>query len=117
MIVLDTNVVSALMNETPDLEVAEWLDSQPRTSVWTTSVTVLEIRFGLQILALGRRRSDLIEAFESFLSKIEHRIAVFDEAAANEAGELMASRQKLGRSREFRDTMIAGIVLAHSATL
>jgi len=65
VIVLDTNVLSALMRQRPDPEVIEWLDQQPRSSVWTTAVTVLEIRFGLQILPAGKRRSALLQAFDS----------------------------------------------------
>ena len=57
MIILDTNVLSTLMQKTPDQSVVAWLDQQPRTSIWTTSVTVLEIRFGLQIMPSGKRRS------------------------------------------------------------
>jgi len=117
MIVLDTNVLSALMRQTPDKNVIVWLDKQPRTSVWTTSVTILEVRFGLQVMPLGKRRSLLIREFETVLDKIGYRIAPFDAAAAQQAGDLMASRQKKGRPGDLRDTMIAGIVLAHHATL
>lgn len=117
MIILDTNVLSALMRQTPDKNVIVWLDRQPRTSVWTTSVTILEVRFGLQIMPLGKRRSLLIQAFEGVLDKIGNRVAPFDAAAAQHAGDLMASRQRRGRPDELRDTMIAGIVLAHHATL
>jgi len=117
MIVLDTNVLSALMRQTPDKSVIVWLDKQPRTSIWTTSVTILEVRFGLQVMPLGKRRSLLIREFETVLDKIGYRIAPFDAAAAQQAGDLMASRQKKGRPGDLRDTMIAGIVLAHHATL
>ena len=117
MIVLDTNVLSALMRQTPDKNVIVWLDKQPRTSVWTTSVTILEVRFGLQVMPLGKRRSLLIREFETVLDKIGYRVAPFDAAAAQQAGDLMASRQKKGRPGDLRDTMIAGIVLAHHATL
>ena len=117
MIVLDTNVLSALMRQTPDTKVIAWLDQQSRTSVWTTSVTVLEIRFGLQIMATGQRRSRLLEAFETLLGKMDHRVAAFDDEAATQAADLMASRQRKGRPVELRDTMIAGIVLARHATL
>jgi len=117
MIILDTNVLSALMRQTPDKNVIVWLDKQPRTSVWTTSVTILEVRFGLQVMPLGKRRSLLIREFETVLDKIGYRIAPFDAAAAQQAGDLMASRQKKGRPGDLRDTMIAGIVLARHATL
>ena len=117
MIILDTNVLSALMRETPDTKVITWLDTQSRTSVWTSSVTVLEIRFGLQIMATGKKRSLLSQAFERLLESIGHRIAAFDHGAAVQAANLMASRQSKGRPVELRDTMIAGIVLARHASL
>jgi toxin FitB len=117
MIILDTNVLSALMHVTPDQNVIAWLDRQPRTSIWTTSVTILEVRFGLQIMAAGKRRSVLMRAFENVLETMEQRVVPFDAPAAQQAGDLMASRHKTGRPGELRDTMIAGIVLAQHATL
>jgi toxin FitB len=117
MIILDTNVVSALMLQTPDATVLEWLDRQPRTSIWTTAITVLEIRFGLQIMPPGKRRDLLMEGFEGLLEKIGRRVAMFDTAAAERTSALMAARHKKGRAGDLRDTMIAGIVLAHHASL
>jgi predicted nucleic acid-binding protein len=117
MIILDTNVLSALMRQIPEPAVVAWMDRQPRTSLWTTSVTVLEVRFGLQILPGGKRRSVLMQAFETLLDKIGQRVAGFDLDAAEHAGDLMASRHKKDRPVELRDTMIAGIALARHATL
>jgi predicted nucleic acid-binding protein len=117
MIILDTNVLLALMRQAPDEQVVAWLDKQPRISVWTTSITVLEVRCGLQIMPAGKRRSLLIQAFEALLDRIGQRVAVFDAAAAQHAADLMASRHKKGRPGDLRDTMIAGIVLAHRAAL
>src|SRR5258708_37919150 len=115
--ILETNVLSALMLQTPDRSGVAWLGQQSRTSVWTTSITVLEIRFGLQIMSAGKRRSTLIHAFEILLEKIEHRVVPFDVAAAQQFADLMASRQKKGRPGDLRDTMIAGIVLPQNPTL
>ena len=118
MIILDTNVLSALMRKAADKNVVAWLDKQPSTSIWTTSVTILEIQFGLQILPAGKGRSVLIKAFETVLvDEMGRRVAPFDTVAAQYAAELMASRHKKGRPVELRDTMIAGIVLACHATL
>jgi len=118
MILLDTNVISATMRPSPEKSVIAWLDRQPRTSVWTTSVTVLEIRFGLQMMPSGRKRTLLISLFERLLTElIEHRVVPFDTAAAQHAADLMVIRQKAGRPVELRDTMIAGIALASRATL
>ena len=58
-----------------------------------------------------------MQAFETALDAMGNRIASFDAAAATAAAELMAARQKRGRPGDLRDTMIAGIVLAHRATL
>ena len=117
MIILDTNVISALMSKSPDMAVISWLDNQPRVSVWITSITILEVRFGLQILPASKKRNQLYQAFEKLLEQIDHRVAPFDLAAAQLAGDLMAARKNKGRPGNLRDTMIAGIVLAHRATL
>jgi toxin FitB len=118
MVVLDTNVVSALMHEPTYPAVVEWLDSQPRISIWTTSITLMEARYGIELLVPGRRRNRLFQALERLISeKIEHRIAAFDATAATATALLMAERKRTGRTGDLRDTMIAGIVIASHATL
>jgi len=118
MICLDTNVLSELMHKTPDTNVVAWLDKQPRTSVWTTSISVLEVRYGLYILADGKRRDFMTAIFDRVLNDyVAGRMAAFDGAAAERAAELMALRRRKGRQLEFRDAMIAGIVVDRNATL
>jgi len=118
VILLDTTVVSALMRRDPEPAVVEWLDGQPSESIWTTSVTVFEVRTGLQLLASGKRRRDLERAFDALLAEeLEGRIQPFDTAAANAAGEIAAQRQAAGRPVEIRDVQIAGIVKARRAQL
>ena len=118
MIVLDTNVLSALMQREPDPVVVAWLDRQPSESVWTTAITVFEIQFGLELLAAGRRRHQLEEAFRCALAEdLENRILSFDDQAAREAASRAAQRQAGGKVVDFRDVEIAGIVAARRATL
>lgn len=118
MIVLDTNVVSALMRRDRDEIVVAWLDGLPAESVWTTSITVFEVRLGLELLAAGRRRRLLEEAFKKALDEdLEGRVLPFDEAAAQSAGRIAAARQRAGRTVEIRDIQIAGIAAARKATL
>ena len=118
MIVLDTNVISEFMREAPDPGVVLWLDGQPRMSVWTTTINVYEIRSGLLAMPAGKRRSAMTAIFERVLSStIQGRVALFDLAAAECAGDLAAARKAKGHPIEARDTMIAGIVLANRATL
>ncbi|MBW4092989.1 MAG: type II toxin-antitoxin system VapC family toxin [Proteobacteria bacterium] len=118
MILLDTNVLSALMRTVPDATVVAWLDRQPRVSVWTTAVTVLEIRHGLALLPAGRRREALASGFARLVDTLlDRRVAPFDAAAAERAAELLAARARGGRPAELRDTMIAGIAEACRATI
>lgn len=118
MIVLDTNIVSALMRRDPDPTVIAWLDGLPSESIWTTAITVFEVQFGLALLVPGRRRRQLEEAFAKALDEdLEHRILPFDHSAAQLAGVMAAKRRRAGRPVEIRDTLIAGIVAARKALL
>ena len=115
MIILDTNVLGALMRSVPDATVVRWLDLQPAESVWITSITLFEARFGLALLPPGRR---LESEFDRLLREaLENRVLDFDAGAATEAALLAAARQKSGLSVDMRDTQIAGIALARHATL
>jgi toxin FitB len=118
VIILDTNVLGALMRSVPDATVVRWLDRQPAESVWITSITLFEARFGLALLPSPRRRQRLESEFDRLLREdLENRVLDFDSAAATEAASLAAARQKGGRPVDMRDTQIAGIALARHATL
>lgn len=118
MIILDTNVLSALMRASPDASVLAWLDRQPAESVWITSITLFEARFGLALLPKGRRRQTLETSFAQLLQQdLKNRVLDFDSAAATEAALLAAVRQRAGKPVDMRDTQIAGIALARRATL
>ena len=118
MIILDTNVLSALMLSEPDSTSPLGLISHARMSVWTTSVTIFEIRYGLLTMPEGRRRTDRQVLFERLIEeKLERRILLSITTAAEESALLMAARRRTGRAGELRDTMIAGIALAQRATL
>jgi predicted nucleic acid-binding protein len=118
VIILDTNVLSALMRTAPEVGVVRWLDDQPAESIWITSITLFETRLGLALLPKGRRQRLLEIAFDRLLAEdLENRVLDFDATAATEAAVLAASRQRAGRPIDIRDTQIAGIALARRATL
>ena len=118
MIILDTNILSALMQTKPDPAVVTWLDGQPAPSIWTTAITVFEIDMGLRLLDAGRRRRVLEAAFDRLMTDdLGARVLPFDQPAARQAGELAATRRKQGRPVDMRDTQIAGIALARKASL
>jgi toxin FitB len=118
MILLDTNVISAFIRPEPDRAVMAWLDTQPAESMWTTAISVYELRFGIELLAAGRRRRDLEEALSQALEEdFDGRVVPFDEPAAQSAGRIGATRRLIGRTVEIRDLQIAGIALARKATI
>jgi hypothetical protein len=118
MIILDTNVISALMRQGTNPIVVDWLDSQPPESIWITAVTVFEVHFGLELLTHGRRRRQLEDAFARALDDdFERRILPFEQSAARAAASIAAHQRQEGRPIEIRDAQIAGIVSARRATL
>lgn len=118
MIILDTNVLSAVMQRDPPEQVIAWLDSRPSDSLWTTAITVFEIEFGLRRLPEGKKRNQLEKAFLAVLSEdLNGRVLHFDVPAALDAGALSAELEAAGQHVDVRDVQIAGIARARQASV
>ncbi|WP_158808800.1 type II toxin-antitoxin system VapC family toxin [Beijerinckia sp. L45] len=118
MIILDTNVMSELMKTLPDKVVFDWVASFPKASVYTTAISVGEIRYGIAILYSGKRRRDLHEeAEEMFVVDFADRILPFDHAAAEAYATIAADRRQRGQPISQSDAQIAGIVRSRGAIL
>jgi toxin FitB len=118
VIILDTNVISACMRPSKNRPVVDWLNSQPAEEMWTTAVTLFELRYGIEKLAVGSQKAELEASWQEFASIIfGDRILTFDLRAARAAAELAGKRAQKGRSVDSRDTFIAGIALSRAATL
>jgi predicted nucleic acid-binding protein len=118
MMLVDTNVLSAMMRIAVEPAVERWFDGQPPESVWTTTITVFEIRFGLALLAPGRRRDRFHDAFDIAIDDVlGGRVLPFDRTAADTAAAIAAKQRQIGRPVEIRDVQIAGIAAARKATL
>lgn len=114
MIVLDTNVISEPMRRVPDDAVVGWLNGQKDTALFTTSVTVMELRFGVARLPEGKRKADLWEVLDFTLSRlIGPRILPFDTAAAIEAAQIAALAEADGAPIGPADGQIAAIARTH----
>lgn len=110
MMILDTNVLSAIMSATPVAAVIDWMDAQPADRLFTTAITVAEVRYGLSIMPDGRRRMELtLQADAMFGQDFQGRILSFDERAANRFGVLSAHRRALGKPISIGDGYIAAI--------
>jgi predicted nucleic acid-binding protein len=118
VIVLDTNVLSSIARPVADQTALQWFNRQARHSIWSTSVTLFEIQLGLCLLPPGRRRASYEQAFRATLEEdLEDRILKFDGIAAHAAAAVAARRRRAGIAVEIRDTQIAGIAMAHRATI
>ncbi len=114
MIVLDTNVVSEMMRDSPNPEVLNWLDGRPTSELFVTAVTEAEVRTGIVLLPEGRRRRGLAEAAEhAFGSLFAGRVLPFDSGAARSYAEIAAARRAAGRSLPQADGQIAAIARSH----
>lgn len=71
MIVLDTNVVSEAMKPEPDATVRAWLNEQTAETLYLSSVTLAELRFGIAVLPTGKRKSALIHSVDSLFGLFE----------------------------------------------
>src|SRR5207249_1764832 len=83
MIVLDTNVVSELMKESPDEAVWRWFLTTRREGLYTTAITAAEIHYGIERLPGGSRRRKLVrEAADEIFGEITDEVLPFGAEAA-----------------------------------
>ena len=110
MILLDTNVLSELMKPAPNKQVVSWIDKQSEWDLWTSSITLAEIFFGISLLHDGKKKAILFElAQQMFDEDFKGRCLPFDEQAAVEYAAIVAKRTKIGRPVSVEDAQIASI--------
>jgi len=118
MILLDTNVISEIYRPLPNSTAIGWINAQPRNTLFLCTPVLAELRFGVERLASGKRKDNLIETLEGLQNELfRERILVFDAAAALEYGRVAARQQRAGRPIGHLDAMIATITLIHGAAL
>jgi len=117
MIIIDTNVLSELMKDKPDQAVIAWADKQASQPIAITAITSAELYAGLEALADGRRKTELLLAFEDILSEMIDAVLPFDQAAAECYGILTAKLRVEGKPIGQSDSMIAAIAMVHDGTV
>lgn len=114
MILLDTNVVSEPLRPTPDLAVVAWLDAQAPETLYLSSITVAEVRFGIARLPDGKRKTVLRERFEDeFLAAFAGRFVGFGERESAEYAQVRARAETSGVAISPFDALIAAIAAGH----
>ncbi len=113
MIVLDTNVVSELIRPRPDTNVVDWVAGQAMDTLYLSTVSEAELRYGIAILPTGVRRDRLVAEVEGMLREdFAGRILSFDSSAAQAYAVIAAARRAAGHPIHHADCQIAAI--AHS---
>src|SRR5919198_3213654 len=97
MILLDTNVVSELMHQEPAPQVATWVRSRDRRDLFTSSITVAEIRYGLARLPSGRRKQVLLDAADDVFRAFSDQILPIDVKAAEQYAIIASARERSGK--------------------
>ncbi|MDR2587771.1 MAG: type II toxin-antitoxin system VapC family toxin [Coriobacteriales bacterium] len=118
MIILDTNVISELMRPEPSQMVVSWLDSQRKDELCLTALTQAELAFGIELMASGKRKTELTAAFKYFIDEVfADRVLAFDSHAADYYASIASARQISGRPISVIDAQIAALCLSAGAPL
>lgn len=79
MIVVDTNAISELWKVKSDSSVLTWIDSQMVETLYLSTITIAELRFGLATMPEGKRRTIYQDRLErEVLPVFTGRILSFD---------------------------------------
>ena len=118
MIVLDTNVVSELMRPHPAAVVIDWFGRHVASRLYLSSVSEAELRYGVEVLPEGSRRTELRAAIEGLLSEdFAGRILPFDSDAARSYALIAAARRAAGRPISRADCQIAAVARSAGASV
>ena len=115
---LDTNVVSEWMKPQPNPGLVNWLHNVDEDEVFISVVTLTEIRYGIERIAVGRRRRRLETWLEQELPlRFEGRILPVDQTIADVGGRVAARSEAAGRPMEAIDAYLAATAEVHRLTL
>lgn len=111
---VDANVLSEATRPEPDPRVLAWLARHER-DIAVDPVILGEIRFGILLLPVGKRRARLEHWFAEGIERI-HCIA-WEAATGLRWAQLLAELRARGRSMQIKDSLIAATALAHGLPL
>lgn len=115
---LDTNVLSELRRPRPDRNVVAFVTGRPLQELFVSTVTLAEIRFGIEIVADPLRRAELSQWLEGRVRPMfDGRILELDEEILLKWRLLVEDGRKTGHTFSQPDLMIAATALHHGLTV
>ena len=114
MILLDTHVISEPLKLTGDVGVMIWIDAQTIETLYLSTISLAELRFGIAALVPGKRRDMLHASLEQrILPLFAGRILPFDAAASEAYAVLRARAQAQVKAIAPADGYIAATAARH----
>ena len=111
---VDANVLGEPTRPEPQPGVVSWLRRHER-SICVDPVILGEVRFGILLLARGKRRKRLERWFDEGVRRL-HCLAWEAETGLRWA-QLLADLRAAGRAMPVKDSMIAATALTHRLTV
>lgn len=114
MILLDTNVISEPQRLEPNARVLDWIDAQALETLYLSAITVAELRAGIALMPVGKRRDIFHENLEKrLLPMFANRVLSFDMACTQAYAKLLAKARTAGLAIETADVFIAAVALVN----
>jgi predicted nucleic acid-binding protein len=115
---LDTNAVSEWTKPKPNPNLISWLASVDEDRTFLSVITIAEIKFGIERLNAGQRRSNLESWLNGDLAaRFVGRLLPVTTAVAEAWGKITASRAAVGRPIPIMDGFIAATATVFGLTL
>lgn len=114
MILLDTNVISEPLRVAGDANVLAWIDAQIIETLYLSTISLAELRFGVAVLPEGKRKDTLHFSLEQrVLPLFAGRILAFDDPASQSYATLRTRARVAGQAIAPADGYIAAIAATH----
>jgi toxin FitB len=111
---VDANVLSEATRPQPDARVMGWLRQHER-AILVDPIILGEIRFGILVMAAGRKRRRLEAWFDEGVRRIT--CLPWDTAVGLRWARLLADLRAAGRSMPIKDSLVAATALEHQLVL
>jgi hypothetical protein len=115
---LDTNILSELRRPRPERKVIAFIAAQPLESLYVSSVSFAEIRFGIELVSDASRRAALHEWLTNKVRPMfERRALEITEDVMFKWRLLVEDGRKAGHTFSQPDLIIAATALHHGLTI
>jgi predicted nucleic acid-binding protein len=115
---LDTNILSELRRPRPEAKVAAFVSAQPLESLYVSTVTFAEIRFGIEIVAEANRRAELTDWLTHKVRPMfDRRSLPVSEDVMLKWRLLVEEGRKSGHTYSQPDLIIGATALCHGLTV